>query len=315
MEPNYLKRITKIIGIILIGLVLVMGITYLYTSSIEEMNDQVRIELNKDFVKLTHGSIHYGWDGPEGGEVVVLVHGFSTPRFVFDKNIETLANAGYRVLSYDHYGRGFSDRPKVDYDKQLYDNELLELLDALDINEPINLVGYSMGGGIAAVFAGLHPDMVRRLVLMAPVGFLPEAGGIQKLLMIPGLGNWLMTVVGKQTLIDELDRAAENGDISQVIAAKFEAQFQYAGVEQALVSSMHHYPMGHMPQEYTLLGKTTMPKIMIWGTDDTTCPIDGAASIRALVPGIQLKEISGGGHGIAYADADHVNGYLLEFFE
>jgi pimeloyl-ACP methyl ester carboxylesterase len=44
-----------------------------------------------------------------------------------------LANAGYRVLRYDQYGRGLSDRPNIEYTADVYDRQLGELLDALHI--------------------------------------------------------------------------------------------------------------------------------------------------------------------------------------
>ena len=124
-----MKNGLKIFSVLFIALLLLMGISYIYANAgTEEMNDEVRTSLNKEFVKLKHGAIHYGWSGPVDGEVIVMIHGFSTPRFVFMKNVGALADAGYRVLTYDHYGRGYSDRPAVDYDKTLYDEELLCLL-------------------------------------------------------------------------------------------------------------------------------------------------------------------------------------------
>lgn len=310
-----MKNILKISSVLFIALLLLMGISYLYAiAGIEEMNDEVRTSLNKEFVKLKHGAIHYGWSGPVDGEVLVMIHGFSTPRFVFMKNVGALADAGYRVLTYDHYGRGYSDRPTVDYDKTLYDEELVELLDALKIKEPINLVGYSMGGGIATVFAGTHPERVKKLVLMSPVGFIREQGGINSLLSFPIIGKWIMTVIGKHTLIDEFDKHVANGAAPKEMADGFREQFQYAGVEQALVSSISNYPMSNMESEYKQLGKTTMPKLMIWGAMDTVCPITGAATITRLVPGIQLFTIEDGKHEIAYAHADMVNEALIDFF-
>ena len=137
-----MKKVIKIFSLLFIALLLLMGISYIYsTAGMEAMNNEVRTSLNKEFVQLKHGAIHYGWNGPIDGEVVVMIHGFSTPRFVFMKNVGALADAGYRVLTYDHYGRGYSDRPTVDYDKTLYDEALLELLDELKIEEPVNLVG------------------------------------------------------------------------------------------------------------------------------------------------------------------------------
>ena len=310
-----MKKVIKIFSLLLIALLLLMGISYIYsTAGMEAMNNEVRASLNKEFVQLKHGAIHYGWNGPIDGEVVVMIHGFSTPRFVFMKNVGALADAGYRVLTYDHYGRGYSDRPTVDYDKTLYDEALLELLDELKIEEPVNLVGYSMGGGIATVFAGNHPERVKRIVLMAPIGFIPEQRGINSLLSFPIIGNWVMTVIGKNALIKEFENHVANGHAPQEMADRFREQFQYAGVEQALASSIRNYPMSNMVTEYQQLGNTKMPKLMIWGAKDTVCPITGADDITRLIPSFQLFTIEDGKHEIAYSHADIVNGALIDFF-
>ena len=109
--------------------------------------------------------------GPETGQTVVMVHGFTTPYFVWDYNVNKLINAGFRVFRYDHYGRGFSDRPDVAYDRDLYDQLLIELLQKLNIKTPVHLVGLSMGGAICVVFADRHPGMVSSVSLIAPAGF------------------------------------------------------------------------------------------------------------------------------------------------
>jgi len=281
----------------------------------QPMNDSVRSQFNKEFISLKHGSIHYNWTGPEDGEIVVLVHGFSTPSVVFTKNVEALVIAGYRVLTYDHYGRGFSDRPDIEYSKRMYKDELIDLLDALNIHQPINVVGYSMGGGIATVFASRNPERVRRLILMSPIGFLPEASGIQKMLSLPIIGNWLMTVVGRQTLIDELYAYAEKGDAPLSMAQQFEEQFKYSGVENALVSTIKNFDMGNLSDDYRLLGKVEMPKMLIWGVRDDVCPFSGAEEIMAVVPDIELYSIEDGGHAIAYSHADKVNLALINFLQ
>ena len=58
------------------------------------MNDNIRTDLNKDFVKLKNGSISYKWSGPVEGEIVVMVHGLSTPRVIFMQNVGALVEAG-----------------------------------------------------------------------------------------------------------------------------------------------------------------------------------------------------------------------------
>src|SRR5574338_459493 len=63
------------------------------------------------FVRLFDGVTHYQIDGPDSGRTVVLVHGFSVPYYIWDSTAAALAGAGYRVVRYDEYGRGGSDRP------------------------------------------------------------------------------------------------------------------------------------------------------------------------------------------------------------
>ena len=123
------------------------------------------------FIKLSDGVVHYEIAGPATGQVVVLIHGVTTPCFVWDHNFQELVNAGFRVLRYDHYGRGFSDRPDGVYDGDLYDRELVQLLQGLKIRLPVYLTGLSMGGAVAVTFADRHPEMVSKMALFAPAGF------------------------------------------------------------------------------------------------------------------------------------------------
>ena len=75
-------------------------------------------------MQLSQGYVHYELGGPVGGEKVVLVHGLSVPYYIWDPTFDALTEAGFRVLRYDLYGRGFSDRPKLRYDADLFDEQL-----------------------------------------------------------------------------------------------------------------------------------------------------------------------------------------------
>src|SRR4029453_5740848 len=73
-----------------------------------------------------------------------------------------------RVARYDYYGRGFSDRPNVRYTADLFDRQMLQLLDSLGWTGPVDIVGLSMGGPVTAEFTGRHPERVRSLTLADP---------------------------------------------------------------------------------------------------------------------------------------------------
>ena len=64
-------------------------------------------------MRLSDGFTHYELGGPPTGHLVVLAAGFSVPYYIWDPTFSALTEAGVRVLRYDYYGRGFSDRPDV----------------------------------------------------------------------------------------------------------------------------------------------------------------------------------------------------------
>ena len=76
------------------------------------------------WVKVKRGNIYYRWYKSETTarprEVMVMVHGFSTPSFVWKGLIKKLTSHGIDLLVYDHFGRGWSERPFTNYDKGLY---------------------------------------------------------------------------------------------------------------------------------------------------------------------------------------------------
>ena len=70
------------------------------------------------FVELSDGWTHYDVAGPESGQVVILVHGFSVPYYIWDTTFEALVAAGFRVIRFDLFGRGYSDRPATVYEER-----------------------------------------------------------------------------------------------------------------------------------------------------------------------------------------------------
>ena len=84
--------------------------SFSFRDETRELNELTRKEASGSFVQLTSGVTHYELSNPEVNETVVLVHGFSVPYFIYDPTFAFLTQAGLRVLRYDLFGRGFSDR-------------------------------------------------------------------------------------------------------------------------------------------------------------------------------------------------------------
>ncbi len=301
-----------IVGIIILILVVMIASYFVTVGKLEKMTPEIRKGYPGNSIMLADGVISYYWKGPEDGNIVVLVHGLSTPKFVWDGNVDALTTAGNRVLAFDHLGRGFSDRPDIKYDADHYDRELLGLLDALKVKTPVNLVGYSMGGGNVVGFAARHPSRVNKLILIAPAGYVPKYSGLAALVLIPGLGDWLMTMLGKDAMLDAIRKEVSEGRAMPNMVEQFELQFKYRGYLPSILSTMRHYPMYDLSSDYEKVGKLGIPTFAIWGTEDSIVPFEGVEKVKKAIPQVKVFPIEGAEHSVTFARAAEVNRVLIE---
>ena len=114
---------------------------------------------------------------------MLCLHGFLDQAGSWMRVAEPLVAAGYRVLMYDHRGHGCSDHVGAGgyYHFPDYLTDLEAVADALAL-ERLSLVGHSMGGTVAGLFAGLRPERVERLVLVEGLGppCVNEAGVVDQ---------------------------------------------------------------------------------------------------------------------------------------
>src|ERR1700744_6523975 len=101
-------------------------------------------------------------NGDPNAPTIVCVHGMlidSLASYYFTM-AKPLRDAGMRVLMYDQRAHGNSDRPETGYTVEILVDDLTALLDAVEINGPVYLIGNSFAGTIAYGFAERHPERV-----------------------------------------------------------------------------------------------------------------------------------------------------------
>lgn len=103
------------------------------------------------------------------GQPIVMAHGMYDSGARWVPLAEHLAD-DYEVITYDARGHGQSDAPETGYDLDNRVADLLGLVDALDVTNPI-LLGHSMGAATVAWAAARNPDLPRGLVLEDPSRF------------------------------------------------------------------------------------------------------------------------------------------------
>jgi pimeloyl-ACP methyl ester carboxylesterase len=108
--------------------------------------------------------------GQANGRAVVLLHGMNFAGFYWAGPIETLRNAGYRVIVTDQIGFGRSSKPiSPTYNFNDMALNTKRVLDHLGIAKAA-IVGHSMGGMLATRFAASYPDVTERVVIYSPIG-------------------------------------------------------------------------------------------------------------------------------------------------
>ena len=112
------------------------------------------------------------------------------------------------MLRYDLFGRGYSDRPKVRYDIDLFCKQLRELLGTLGL-EQINLIGLSMGGPITASFTAHYRTNGAETCACSPSGCAPDChsatGRILKAATTPGFGELAFGLVGSEQMVKSVE--------------------------------------------------------------------------------------------------------------
>ncbi|KAI0639351.1 alpha/beta-hydrolase [Trametes polyzona] len=238
---------------------------------------------NGNYVQLPHGRVRYWVFGPEDGTKVVLIHGISTPGITWREIGPYLADKGLRVLVYDLYGKGYSEAPHVTFDATLFVVQLSLLLQYIRW-DAAHIVGFSMGGGVAAAFASSVPHLVAGKVV-----FMSSAGLITRF-HTPNPVDTRVPIQGYKELRD-----LQSSNLP--------------GYKRSLQSCFQDGPIRGLEAAFdgvarVAAGPTKQPLkvLIIHGTDDDIVSYEEAEKIKARVPQAELVTVEGAAHDLVVKD-------------
>jgi non-heme chloroperoxidase len=267
--------------------------------------------------KENSGDIQLYYEDHGAGAAVVLIHGYPLNAGSWEKQIPVLLNAGYRVIAYDRRGFGRSSQPTTGYNYDTFAEDLHKLIKHLGLRD-FALVGFSMGGGEVARYAGKYGTK-----------------GMSKAAIISGVPPYLLQTADNPEGVDE---SVFKG-IEQAVAAdryafftEFFKSFYNTDVllgknvsEQAVQASWNVAASASATASLACVAtwhedfradvaKLDVPTLVIVGTADRIVPADAAGRRTAkIVPGARLYEVKDGPHNIAWTHAEEVNRELLNF--
>jgi pimeloyl-ACP methyl ester carboxylesterase len=183
---------------------------------------------------------------------------------------------------------GFGKTPRLDWIRNYRDLGGFYAQVVRELNlDPIDVIGFSAGGFIAAEMAAADPKMFSHMVLVAPMGLKPTEGEITDIFPLT-VRSYL-----RRTVADP--GAPEFGKIygGEMTPEQFEA-FEDARTETARIGwepYMHNPSLG-----YLLQGVKHLPTLLVWGTKDAIVPKGCIQAYQNAIKGARVVEIANVGH-------------------
>lgn len=265
----------------------------------------------RTFIDLALGRTHYRLAWRESANLVVLLHGFSVGSFVWKPLEARLAEAGYSTLLYDMFGHGFSDKPPLRYTREVFSQQLAELLATLAPNARVHLVGWSMGTMVAVGCALAQASAVGSVFMVSPSGLPIRMGVLGRLALVPVIGDLGFSLVGAASLRAAQANFFHTGRAPSAFLRAYDEQAAQPGFARAMHSTLRCMKMDAFHADYAALGQSGLPVEVVWARHDKATPFANRTDFLTLVPQAQITPLDGVGHASQFEAPDLVASFLV----
>jgi pimeloyl-ACP methyl ester carboxylesterase len=246
------------------------------------------------------------------GPTILLVHGFPLDHTMWSAQIDALT-PHFRVIAPDLRGFGQSSLGEVDSHEgvsmERYADDLVELLHALAIDEPIVLAGFSMGGYVAWQFVRNHGSRLRALVQCdTRAAADSDEARSGRLKMAENVAEWGSGRVAE--MMEPKLFAPQTLDAQPAVVATVRKVIEITA-PAAIAAAQRG--MATRPDMTSFLPSIQVPTLLVGGTEDAISPPDEMRSIAAKIPSAEFVEIHAAGHMTTMENPAAVNDVLLEF--
>ena len=275
---------------------------------------------NIETKKVRVGDIDIAYKIFGKGKPMLLVPGFSMTMDMWDPNMLNRLSSNHTVIVFDNRGIGqtTTGNDSQKFSIPQFANDTASLLAALKLdgnnsnsnsnNQPIDILGLSLGGFIAQEFALTYPDKVDRLILV-----------------VSGCG-------GKESIPPQLSpeafRSMVSGNASKDLFLSTLFPKEWINENIDYIEKNFVFPMGKIPAQNLLLqseaaGKweacdrlsnITSSTLVVAGTEDITAPPANSVMMAERIPGAWLVQVKGGGHGLIFQYPNEFSEVMEIFF-
>lgn len=255
------------------------------------------MSLPGSFVSTSAGRVFVHRGGR--GEPLVLLHGWLMSHWYFRHIVAPLARER-EVIAIDLPGHGESDRPSpacFGYDSAAYADVVAEVLDRLRLDR-VDLLGASMGGGVALALAARRPERVGRLVLVDAAVYQARVAGVQaKLVQLPRVGPLLWKAGFRRARLASSLRTLAVRDariFDDESIDYFWTRLARPGGHDASWACMR--ALATLPAESEEAAAVRAPTLVVWGDQDRLVPIGRGRKLARAIPHARLEIVPHSGH-------------------
>lgn len=236
-----------------------------------------------------------------GTHVVLCLHGNPTWSFLWSRLLDEL-NPRHRVIAPDQLSMGWSERiSKRTYRDRVQD--IADLLDALEINEPVWIAAQDWGGAIAMGFAVAHPDRVAGLMLSNTGIAIPKGRKAPRLIKVSASFGLHRLITQYSSLFVRgtplLPGAGISAEQRKALAAPYKRPAQRTAVAQFVADvpfNEKHRSFADIARVAEGVAELDIPVRLVWGAKDPVFNDDFAEDLLGRFKNIALHRIAGSGH-------------------
>ncbi len=294
MKLKLIFKVTvAIIGLLLLALTIILLAYYSPDKSLEELQQKWAYD-NSKFIEIDGMPVHYRINGQ--GTPLVLIHGTAASVHTWEVWTEVLEK-DFKVVSLDMPAFGLTG-PNGDgvYSLEFYAQFLDKFLNQIGIDS-LHIAGNSLGGAIAWRYTTLHPEKVKKMVLIDASGYPSNKEGDQplafKLAKSDFWSKMLLNFTPKSLFRTSIEEVYYNDDlVNDELIDRYYDLYLRPGNRQAFIDRVNNTAL----TDPELIKNITVPTLILWVREDEWIPVYNAYKFEEDILGSKLIVYDSAGH-------------------
>jgi len=272
-------------------------------------NDDFRKTIKSgNFLEQSKGFTYYNIENRNSENTLVFIHGFSVPSYIWEKTFNSAKKKGFKVVSLDLFGRGFSENPNVNYTDELFAKQVIDLLEHLEI-EKATFLGLSNGGRVISKIHDMSPNLIKKLIYVSASSFGDHEETVQK-------------DVSEKEISDFINEKYPTISLGQLKDFKYPKNFpnwsnryedllKYKGFAKALISTLKNHK--NLDTEIKEINDSNTTVYTIWGDSDSVVVYNNIKEkLNKLLPNRFEYFVPDSGHLPHIENQENFENYLFE---